>query len=357
MGRPVAYERLPEYLKTDELKNPLIVNIDQLKDRFQQNFSNLVDVSRRYPFRITPYFLSMIKSPDDALGRQVIPDEKELEEEILSSDPLCEEKQSPVSNLIHRYPDRALFLVSDRCAMYCRYCMRKRNVGGSPRSTQHSITESIGYIKRTPAIREVILSGGDPLMLSDRALEKILTPLKNISHVEVIRIHTRIPCAMPERITRKFSEMLARFHPLFINIQFNHPNEITDAAAAACGKLTNAGIALGSQSVLLKGINDDPLILKNLFTGLLRNRVKPYYLHHPDVVQGTAHFRVPLSKGLEILSRLRGHISGMAMPHYMIDLPGGGGKIPLEPEYIKERKNGFLRVKGFDGKIYAYPEN
>ena len=349
-------KRSPEYIKSETLENLFLSHVHQLKGRFPTDFPDLDQVAEKYPFRITPYFLSLVKTPEDVLGRQVIPHKKELEEGHYPMDPLCEEEQSPVDHLIHRYPDRVLFLVSDQCAMYCRYCMRKRMTADSFRVTRKSIAEGIGYIKNTPTVREVLLSGGDPLMLADTALEDILSLLKGIPHVEVLRIHTRIPCAMPSRITNKLAEMLARFHPLFINIQFNHPDEITEAAAAACGKLAAAGIALGSQSVLLKGINDDADILKNLFTGLLKIRVKPYYLHHPDVVKGTGHFRVPLSKGLEILRGLRGHISGMAIPHYMIDLPGGGGKIPLLPESVRDWKNGILKVEGFDGKTYEYPD-
>ena len=332
-------------------------DVRQLGSRFKADFPGLPEVTARYPFRISPYFLSLIQQPDDPLGRQVIPDEKELHSRLCAIDPLSEEDQSPVAHLIHRYPDRALFLVSDQCAMYCRYCMRRRMVGRSQGISRQSIHDGIAYIRKNKSIREVLLSGGDPFMLTNRTLDHILFKLREISHVEVLRIHTRTPGALPHRITEKLAEMLKKYHPLFINIQFNHPAEITDTSTAACTLLADAGIPLGSQTVLLKGINDDPEILKNLFTQLLKIRVKPYYLHHPDVVKGTDHFRIPISKGLKIFKSLQGHISGMAIPRYMIDLPGGGGKIPLLPEFITAHKNGILKVESFDGKIYEYPKD
>ena len=356
MDNPADEKQVPDYIHLKGGKNQSLCDIRK-PGRFPSDLTGLEKLAARYPFRITPYFLSLIKTPEDPLGRQVIPDERELSDGNYPMDPLCEEKQSPVAHLIHRYPDRVLFLVSDQCAMYCRYCMRKRMVGGSFRITRKSIDDGLGYIKQTPTVREVLLSGGDPLMLTDRALCDILEKLNGIPHVEVVRIHTRIPCSMPGRITTELAAMLARFHPLFVNIQFNHPDEITGPSAAACGLLANAGIALGSQSVLLKGVNDDDEILQKLFTALLKIRVKPYYLHHPDLVKSTDHFRVPVSKGLDILKKLQGRISGMAIPRYMIDLPGGGGKIPLLPEFVKERKNGILKVEGFDGRMYEYPED
>jgi len=263
------------------------------------------------------------------LGKQVIPDSKELEDSDDPEDPLNEEKQSPVPNLICRYPDRVLFLVSNHCAMYCRYCTRKRKVGRSAAVTYDSIKEGIKYIADTKAIREVVMSGGDPLMLEDEELREILYKLRLISHVEILRIHTRIPCAMPERINEDLTEMLRTFHPLYINIQFNHPDEITPESREACLMLADAGIPLGSQTVLLRGVNYKSEIMIRLMRELLKIRIKPYYLHHPDIVKGTGHFRVSIIEGLNILKDLYGGISGIGIPHYMLDLPGGGGKIPL----------------------------
>lgn len=356
MDQPENDRQASDYIciKGEDYKS--LCDVHELGGRFPSDIAGLGHVAARYPFRITPYFLSLIKTADDPLGLQVIPDERELSGGIPSMDPLCEGKQSPVPHLIHRYPDRVLLLVSDQCAMYCRYCMRKRIMGGPFRITRKSIDDGLNYIQQSPLVREVILSGGDPLMLTDRALERILGRLRDISHVEILRIHTRIPCTMPHRITKDISAMLARFHPLFVNIQFNHPDEITDQASAACSELADAGIPLGSQSVLLKGVNDDPAVLYDLFTKLLKIRVKPYYLHHPDVLKSAGHFRVPISVGLDILKKLQGRISGMAIPQYMIDLPGGGGKIPLLPESIKGRYNGILKVESFDGRVYEYPE-
>ncbi len=343
------------HFKADQHDTPEYIRLPETPASSFTLPDDLGKVVAQFPFRITPYFLSLIKTPDSPLARQAIPDKRELQGSLDALDPLSEEDQSPVENLVHRYPDRVLFLVSDQCAMYCRYCMRKRMAKQPFRVTEKTISEGLAYIRKTPAIREVLLSGGDPLMLTDRALSRIFGKIREIPHVEVIRIHTRIPCTLPDRINGDLAGMLKKFHPLFINIQFNHPDEITQASGAACGTLADAGIALGSQSVLLKGVNDDPDILQKLFTGLLKIRVKPYYLHHPDVVKGTGHFRISISEGLKILKSLQGHISGMAIPHYMIDLPGGGGKIPLVPEYVTHTQTGILKVKSFNGRIYEYP--
>lgn len=334
-----------------------ITTVEGLDQYFSINKNDLRNVTARFPLRITPHYLSLIKGTKDPLWRQVVPDLKELKEDRESLDPLCEEKQSPVENLIHRYPDRVLFLVSDQCAMYCRYCMRKRMMKKSFQVTEKTINEGLLYIRRTKTIQEVILSGGDPLMLTDESLHRILKGLREISHVDILRIHTRIPCAMPQRVTNNLAGMLKQFHPLFINIQFNHPDEITKPSETACGRLAKAGIPLGSQTVLLKGVNDDPVVLKTLFTKLLKIRIRPYYLHHPDVIKGTGHFRNSIHTGLKLLKSIQGRISGMAMPHYMIDLPGGGGKIPLLPESIKKIKNGVILVESFNGQVYEYPEN
>ena len=308
-----------------------------------------------FPARINPYYLSLIKTRDDALWRQAVPDMAELLPDGGSIDPLCEEIQSPVPGLTHRYPDRVILLVSEQCAVFCRFCMRKRKTGGSGTVTPETVDAGIEYIRQTPAVRDVILSGGDPLMLSDDELADILRRLKAIPHVEIIRIHSRIPCTLPQRVTPELAQMLRRFQPLFINTHFNHPDELTPEAARACALLSDAGISLGCQTVLLKGVNDDTATMQRLLTGLLRLRVRPYYLHHPDAVAGTAHFRPSVKRGLAIMRSLRGHISGMAVPQYMLDLPLGGGKIPVLPEYVCGSEKGLLLLKNFRGEIYRYP--
>jgi lysine 2,3-aminomutase len=318
---------------------------------------DLIDpVARRYPMRITPYYMSLIRFAGDPLWRQAVPDLPELDDDLLPDpDPLAESTQSPVPNLVHRYPDRVLFLVSGQCAMYCRHCMRKRVVGDGHGITADTIAGGIDYIRSTPTIREVLLSGGDPLLIGDDRLCDILDRLYRIDHVEILRIHTRVPCVLPSRITDSLVKMLCAFHPLYINIQFNHPDELTSEATDVCRSMADAGIPLGSQTVLLRGVNDDPAVMTTLMRKLLKNRIRPYYLHHPDPVRGTAHFRVPVEKGLSIMAALRGNVSGMGVPYYMIDLPGGGGKVPLLPEYVTGHTDKGLVVRNFAGKCFDYP--
>lgn len=300
----------------------------------------------RYPMRINPYFLSLIRTLHDPIGRQVIPDPAELEEkgvskDVYADDPFCEEALSPVGSLVHRHPDRVLFIVSGICAVYCRHCMRKRNAGRKSAVTGDAVRRAVDYIGRAGQVREVILSGGDPLLLRDAFLEEILDRVAAIPHVKRLRIHTRTPGVLPARITRSLVEILGRFSPLFINIQFNHPAELTREAADACGMLADAGIVLGSQSVLLNGVNDDENVLAQLMEKLLSLRVRPYYLHHPDPVRGTAHFGVSLERGIEIMRKIRADLPGMAIPHYVVDLPGGRGKVPAEEVFAareRERK-------------------
>jgi lysine 2,3-aminomutase len=333
-----------------------IVTTESLSGLFSIDPSEVLRVTRKYSMRINPYFLSLIKKADDPLGKQVIPDIAELDQEIfLTPDPLWEEPQSPVLNLIHRYPDRVVFMVSNQCAIYCRHCMRKRRVGQGKQVSESAISQGIAYIRSTPAVRDVILSGGDPLMLGNEQLEKILSQIRQIPHVEIIRIHTRIPCVLPQRVDTTLAAMLKQFHPLYMNIQFNHPDEITPQSTAACAALADAGIPLGSQTVLLKGVNDDPTVMMNLMQRLLKIRVRPYYLHHADAVEGTRHFRTSIETGLNIMSHLRGRLSGIGVPQYMIDLPGGGGKIPLLPEYVLEEGPRELKVRNFEGQVFTYP--
>jgi len=273
------------------------------------------------------------------------------------ADPLAEEALSPVPLLVHKYPDRVLFLVSNQCAMYCRFCTRKRMVGtGRMRITDEALEKAYAYIRRHPAIREVLLSGGDPLLLEDEKISRILHSLRAIPSVEVIRIGSRVPCTLPMRITDGLIAVLKRYHPLYINTHFNHPREITAEAAAACGRLADAGIPLGSQTVLLRGVNDDIETIRTLMRALLRIRVKPYYLFQADLTRGTDHFRTPVRKGIEIMRGLYGHLSGMAVPTFALDAPGGKGKIPLTPQYILEH-NEDLIFSNYCGEICSYPES
>jgi lysine 2,3-aminomutase len=312
-------------------------------------------VAAVYPFRVSRHYANLIGSPGDAIWRQCIPDPRELEDQYQTADPLSEETLSPVPGLIHRYPDRAVLLVSNRCPVYCRFCMRKRHVGGNdcPPLEQDSLEKILAYIGTTPAIRDVTLSGGDPLMLDNESLHNVLSQLRSIPHVRIIRLGTRIPVTLPERITPDFCDMLRQFHPLYINTHFNHPSEVTAESSNACGLLADAGIPLGNQSVLLRGINDDIVVMRELMTGLLDLRVKPYYIHQMDLVKGTAHFRTPVSRGLEIIRALRGHVSGMAVPHFVIDLPEGKGKVAVLPDGM-EREGDMLILRTYQGERIAY---
>ncbi len=308
-----------------------------------------------YPMRINAYYAGLIQEAGDGLGLQVLPDIRETDAQELLGDPLTEELQSPAPGIIHRYPDRVVFLISSRCPVLCRFCMRKRLAGRAAPLSPAQIGEAIAYIGHKRAVREVILSGGDPFMLEDAILEEILHKIRALPHVEIVRLHSRAPCALPQRITAGLTAILRRYHPLYVNIHVNHPDEVTADMAGACARLADAGVPLGSQSVLLKGVNDTPEVLERLFRRLLQIRVRPYYLHHPDPVSGTGHFRPSVSRGLAIMESLRGRVSGMALPHYMIDLPGGGGKVPLEPERVLSRDEHRLTVKNFQGKPYVYP--
>jgi lysine 2,3-aminomutase len=333
-----------------------ITSAEALSGLLPVEVKTIFDVTSRYPFRINPYYLSLIQTQNDPIWRQAIPDAAEIENGFGEPDPLIEETLSPVPNLIHRYPDRVVLLVSNQCAMYCRFCMRKRRVGQLEAiSTEETLEAAVDYIRRKPRVREVILSGGDPFLLETETIEAILIALRNISHVEILRIHSRTPCTLPQRITPRLADMLKKYHPLYVNTHFNHPLEITPVAAAACARLADAGIPMGNQSVFLKGVNDEADILTALFQKLLQIRVRPYYLHHPDLVRGTGHFRPTIERGLAMMAAIQGHSSGLCLPHYVIDVPGGGGKVPLLPEYIQSREGGNLRVRTYNGKTYDYP--
>lgn len=329
-----------------------ITSPDELAARFHIDPEPFRAVADRYPLRITPHYLSLINEPGDPIWRQCVPDPGELDDRQ-SADPLCEESLSPVPGVIHRYPDRVVWIVANNCAVYCRFCMRKRQVGCGTINPTANREAALAYIAATPAIRDVILSGGDPLLLSDDELAGILVCLRKIPHVEIIRIGTRVPVTLPERITPALCRMLKRFHPLYINTHFNHPREITPESEKACAMLADSGIQLGNQTVLLKGVNDDPMVMKGLMTGLLQIRVKPYYIHQMDLVRGTGHFRTTVDCGITIMDSIRGHLSGLATPYYVIDLPGGKGKVPVLPRYMT-RDGKRLSIRTYLGEIVEY---
>ncbi len=314
----------------------------------------LEQVAEQYPMRVNPYYLGLIKEVDDPIWRQAVPSEKELQDAVCPADPLEEENQSPVPNLVHRYPDRALFLVCSECAMYCRFCTRKRKVGGeSMLVNRETIERGIDYLRQHTEIRDVIVSGGDPLLLSDEKLDWILKELRSIAHIEIIRIGSRIPVVLPQRITMGLIRVLRKYQPIYLNTHFNHPDEITETSAKACARLADAGIPLGNQSVLLRGVNDDPAVMKRLMQKLLAIRVRPYYIYQADMVQGTDHFRTSVEEGIEIIRALRGHTSGLGVPAYVIDAPGGGGKIPILPDYLQSLGSEVV-LKNYLGETYTY---
>jgi len=314
------------------------------------------------PVSITPYYASLINAHDPSapLRRCVVPVVDEcLHTAGEEEDPLGEDNDSPVPGIVHRYPDRVLFLVTDICSTYCRYCTRSRII---ERKNQHFIDlgkweKAIEYIANNPNVRDVLLSGGDPLTLSDEKLEWLLSRLHRISHVELIRIGTKVPVVLPQRITPALTSMLKKYHPLWMSLHVTHPDELTPEMSGACIRLADAGIPLGSQTVLLSGINDDVSTMARLVHGLLQIRVRPYYLYQCDPIPGSSHFRTPISKGLEVIQGLRGHTTGYAVPTYVVDAPGGGGKIPLLPEYAIGWDKGDLLMRNYEGNVYRYPDN
>lgn len=332
-----------------------ISNAEELAKRFNLDVETLRRIEKEFPLRINKYYLSLIQEVGDPIWKQVVPDIQELQGEIGYEDPLAEEADSPVPNLTHRYPDRVLFYINHQCPIYCRFCTRKRKVGDPHSLPKEAIEQGIAYIREHPEIRDVVVSGGDALMLSDQRIDEILTKLRAIPHVEIIRVATRVPCALPQRITPELCAILKKHHPLYINTHFNHPREITPEAEKACAMLADAGIPLGCQTVLLKGVNDNPEVMKELMQKLLKIRVKPYYIYQADLVEGTDHFRTSVAKGLEIIRALRGFTSGMAVPHYVIDAPGGGGKIALVPESIVEWNEHEIVLRNYEGNLYRYP--
>ena len=314
----------------------------------------------RLALAVTPYFVSLMdpSNPNCPIRKQAVP---RVEECHLSKndmvDPCGEDKNSPVSGLVHRYPDRVLLLVTDQCATYCRYCTRRRLVGSNERPiTQGNFEEVLKYLKTHKKVRDVLLSGGDPLLLENERLEEILSRLRMIPHIELLRIGTRAPVTLPQRITVGLVRMLKKYHPLMISIHFTHPKEITDAVRRACNELADGGIPLGSQTVLLKGINDKPNVMKKLVHELLKIRVRPYYIYQCDLATGTEHFRTSVATGIQIIEKLRGHTTGYAIPTYVIDAPGGGGKIPVEPDYVISKEKGKLILRNYEGQVFEYPE-
>lgn len=309
---------------------------------------------------ITPYYISLIdpNNPKCPIRRQAIPTAAEVHQSSADLlDPLHEDEDSPVPGLTHRYPDRVLFLITDMCSMYCRHCTRRRFAGQHDcESTQDRIQAAIDYVARTPQVRDVVLSGGDALMVSDDMLESIIQRLRAIPHVEIIRIGTRTPVVCPQRITPELCDMLKKYHPVWVNTHFNHSNEVTPESAAACARLADAGVPLGNQSVLLRGVNDDSKIMLDLVHDLVKMRVRPYYIYQCDLSMGLEHFRTPVSKGIEIIENLRGHTSGFCVPTFVVDAPGGGGKIPVMPQYMISQSPTRVILRNFEGVITTYTE-
>ncbi|MFW9771953.1 MAG: lysine 2,3-aminomutase [Promethearchaeota archaeon] len=317
-------------------------------------------ILQEYRMAITPYYLSLIdpNDPYDPIRKQAIPTIYELERYVGDlKDPLSEDVDSPVEGLTHRYPDRVLFLVTENCSMYCRHCTRRRFAGHHDKAPpQSQIDACIEYIQKTPSVRDVLLSGGDALLMSDEKLEQILKRLKKIPHVEIIRVGSRAPVTNPYRITPELCEILRRNHPIWFNTHFNHPNEITEDSTRACEMLADAGIPLGNQSVLLRGINDCIHIMKRLVQELVRIRVRPYYIYQCDLSMGLGHFRTSVAQGIEIIEGLRGHTSGLCVPTFVVDAPGGGGKIPVMPDYTISQGHKRVVLRNFEGVITTYDE-
>jgi lysine 2,3-aminomutase len=322
--------------------------------------AGLVAAPGQFRVGVTPYYFSLIDRQHEScpVRMQVIPRAGELRiepGELL--DPLGEDAHRPVPAIFHRYPDRCLLLALDRCAIYCRHCNRRRLVGQAESAiSRKDLTDAVDYIRRTPAIRDVLISGGDPFTLSTDRLEEIIAAVRAIEHVEIIRIGTRVPVVLPMRIDDELVAMLRRYHPLYVNTHFNHPVELTPLARAACEKLADAGIPVGNQTVLLRGVNSSAAVLRKLFTELLRCRVRPYYLFQGDVAEGTGHLRTTVETGVELMQQLRGHISGLAVPHLVIDTPGGMGKVNIGPDYVVARGADKWTLRNYEGRTVDYPQ-
>lgn len=345
-----------------QLKNR-ITTVAQLRQviRLSDNEEREIEQCRKlFPMAITPHYASLMSDsdPDCPMRRQAVPDIREIgSTDCDMEDPLHESLDSPVPGITHRYPDRVLFLVTDQCGVYCRHCTRRR-IAQPDRQVlpPNHIETAMEYIRSRKEVRDVLISGGDPLTLPDEKLEYILKRLREIKHVEIIRIGSRVPVVLPQRITRNLCKMLKKYHPLWLNTHFNHPAELVPESMEACSRLADVGIPVGNQSVLLKGVNDCPHIMKELVQGLVRNRIRPYYIYQCDLSAGTGHFRTAVGKGIEIYENLRGHTSGLAVPTFVVDAPGGGGKIPLFPNYVVSRSDRKIVLRNFEGKLYTYTE-
>ncbi|SPD73212.1 L-lysine 2,3-aminomutase [uncultured Desulfobacterium sp.] len=338
-----------------------IKDLSRIIDLSEDEIQAITGYNNNFPLAVTPYYLSIVdkKDPLQPIRRTVIPVTAEKAHTIgEAEDPLGEDDDSPVPGLVHRYPDRVLLLVTGFCSTYCRYCTRSRVVGhkGADAFNIALLDGAIDYIEKNHSIRDVLLSGGDPLTLSDERLEWLLSRLRRIPHVEILRIGTKAPVVLPQRITPALTRMLRHYHPLLISIHFTHPDELTPEVAQACERLADAGIPLGSQTVLLNGINNDVDVMRRLVHGLLRIRVRPYYLYQCDPIVGSAHFRTPVKDGIKIIKGLRGHTTGYAVPTYVIDAPGGGGKVPLLPDYLAGREGDELILKNYEDRLYRYPD-
>ena len=340
-----------------------IENIDQLKELFplsKEEEEGVAHTLETLRMAITPYYLSLIDQNDehDPIRKQAIPLELETrkaEADLL--DPLAEDEDAPVPGLTHRYPDRVLLLITDQCAMYCRHCTRRRFAGGSDAPVgKERVDNAIEYIRNHPEVRDVLLSGGDALLMSTERLEDIISQLRAIPHVEVIRLGSRVPVVMPQRIDDELCNMFKKYHPIWLNTHFNHPNEMTKESAEACRKLADAGVPLGNQSVLLRGVNDCPHVMKKLVHELVMNRVRPYYIYQCDLSMGLEHFRTTVSKGIEIIEALRGHTSGYCVPTFVVDAPGGGGKTPVMPDYVITQNEKHVVLRNFEGVITTYTQ-
>jgi len=334
------------------------INDTKILSRFLKIDKKKLDkVIERYPMKINPYYLGLIKKAGDPIWKQCVPDVLEISTGIGKKDPLLEERYSPIEGLIHRYKDRVLLLASNMCAGYCRFCTRKRKLGLEEKVLRkENFQKAFRYIERHRFIRDVIISGGDPLLLDDETIEYYFRNLRRIGHVQIIRIDSRTPCVLPQRITPELCTVLKRYGPIYFNTHFNHFQEITEESKRVCKMLSNAGIIMGNQSVLLAGVNDDPKILKKLFEGLLMMKVRPYYLYIPDAVKGTYHFRVSIAKARRIMRDLIGHTSGLSIPHLIIDLKRGGGKTPLLPKYIVKHKGKRYVFRNFENKKFYYAD-
>lgn len=333
-----------------------VSSVDHLVERFNIQRETAEKLDEFFQARINPYYLSLIRFEGDPIWLQCVPDVKELEDIDAPEDPLKEDDMSPVPNITHRYPDRALFLVTSQCGLFCRFCTRKRKVGDQSKISMRTLESAFQYLEQHTEISDVILSGGDPLMLTDTMLEKILIRLREIKHIQIIRLGTKMPCVLPHRITPQLCDMLKKYHPIYCNTHFNHPWEITEESKKACAMLVDSGIPVGNQCVLMKGVNDNADTMKELMKGLLAMRVRPYYIYQADLTKGANHFRTPLKVGMEIMDKLRGHISGLAVPHFVIDAPGGGGKIPMLPEYVISQDENKVVLRNFKYNIYEYPD-